>query len=253
MSTFLTYEELRAERLIRTPLNNEPGREWQRALGERMDVEFQRTVWARRARWPEWAPEDGLLYIGRERKLEQVALMRGDEAPEREATADYRLRLRGAWGIWNLAGSHQGHLDAFSWTELENVSIHRRKEWSTPYVDAATPEYVKAFQLAVWSQFDVLIERPHPWEGVFWGQFNWGGVNWGSTATTEEVDQLRRLLWNFRSAHDTPTWIVVNLNRGAHLWGGFSWADGTTWNTGTGPGAIRWLVGEPHWRTRGLL
>ncbi len=249
-TTALTYAELRSQVLIRSPLDDEFGRAWQEAMGEVMDEQLVRTQWAARAGWPEWAPEDALLYIGEERLLEQVELMGG--AGAREEVGLYRTRLREAWDIHALGGTQDIHEDSFGWTGLTNVQVFRRKEWSMPIEDNSVPDYVKAFQRSVWSQFDVLIEHPHPWSGIYWGASGllWGAFHWGSTATSAEIDQLRRLLWNFRAAHDTPMWIVVNLGHGK-IWGGFHWGDGSMYSTATD--VVRWLVGEPHWRQRGLI
>ncbi len=248
-TTALTYAELRSQILIKSPLDDEYGRAWQEAMGEMMDEQLLRTQWAARAGWPEWAPEDALLYIGEERRLEQVLLM---GTGLREDSDDYRTRLREGWDIHAIGGTEELHREAFSWTSLKNVRVFRRKEWSMPYSDGSTPDYVKAFQRSVWSQFDVLIERPHPWLPVHWGSAGllWGGFHWGSNATTAEIDQLRRLVQNFKAAHDTAMWVVVNLGTGK-LWGGFKWGDGSHWSASSE--VVRWLVGEPHWTQRGLL
>jgi hypothetical protein len=109
--------------------------------------------------------------------------------------------------------------------------------------------YVRTFARMVWSQFDVVVDRPHPWSAKLWGAGFWGGSNWGSSATTDEVNLVKRLLRQFRAGHDTPTYVVVNLTDGA-LWGSTSWG-ATTWGA-SGDTAV-WLVGEPHWESRGLL
>ncbi len=51
------------------------------------------------ARFPLYAPLDALPLIGRERQLPQGV---------GETTDEYRLRLRGAWGLWEFAGGHVG-------------------------------------------------------------------------------------------------------------------------------------------------
>jgi hypothetical protein len=246
----VTYEALRSGPLNKGFLSGPTGTRYQRVLGRAMDRELDRLTWARRSRWPDWAPSDALLYIGGERGLEQVVIM--GRPTLREPEPDYRGRLRGAWYIWQEAGSQQIHVDAFRWTGLTNVTVHRRKDWSFPDDASAPSPYVRAFQHSVWSQFDILVDKPLPWQIVRWGDgHNWGGPwTWGTTATQAEVEQLRRLARRFASGHDTPMWLVLAFGNG-RVWGGWVWGDGGLWGGGDLP-TVRWLVGEEHWRTRGL-
>lgn len=219
-------------------------------MGAAMDRELARARWAMRARWPEWAPSDALAYIGVERSLERVTMM-GTRASEDEGT--YRRRLREGWTIWTRGGSQQIHQDSFRWTGLTNVSVYRRHEWSMPSDAGCPSRYVQVFQHSVWAQFDILIDYAHPWRPVRWGDgHRWGtGWTWGSTATVPEIEQLRRLARRFRAGHDTPMWIYLNQGRG-RVWGAWVWGDGGLWGGETGA-TVRWLVGEPHWRARGLV
>ena len=242
----LTFEELRTTQLNKPAFRGRFGVAWQTVMGQAWDVELDRITQARRARYPEYCPEDGLFYLGVERMLERVTKADGTT----EALTDYRSVLRRAWTVWNVAGSQVSHVEALRRMGLNSVSVHRRAEWNSP--PPADSVYVNAFQYDVWAQFDVLIDKPHPWLPLLWGAFHWNdGSTWGSTATVAEVEQIRRLLRLFRSAHETPTWAVVNITNGK-LWGAFVWGDGTLWGGGTIQ-AIRWLIGEPHWSVRGLV
>lgn len=249
----VTYEELRSGPLNKTMLSGPWGVSWQRAMGSAWDEELRQIEWARRARWPDWAPEDALVYIGVERGLERVWLMGSGSPLKREAASEYRGRLRGGWYIWQKSGSQQIHVDAFRWTGLTNVSVHRRKDWCFPDDAAATSPYVRAFSHAVWAQFDILLDNPLPWSLVRWGDGHvWGGNwTWGSTATLPEIEQLRRLARLFAAGHDTPMYLTANFS-GGRVWGGFVWGDGGLWGAGPNPTTLRWLVGEAHWKTRGL-
>ena len=245
-----TYADLRSGPLLRSFIAGPFGVGWQKAMGAAMDLEMNRSLWARRARWPQWCPSDGLVWLGVERQLERVITM-GTLAPEDEGR--YRGRLVNSWYIWQEGGSQQIHVDAFRWCGLTNVSVHRRKEWCYPD-DASCPSpYVVAFQHSVWAQFDLLIDQPHPWKPVLWGDGHlWGGNwTWGSSATPAEIAQLKRLALKFRAGHDTPMWLVLNLGTGRVWGGGWKWGDGGLWGSGK-YGSVRWLVGEPHWKTRGL-
>lgn len=247
---FGTYTALRTGPLNRSFLSGKWGTRWQRVFGNAWDKEIQRMIWARRARWPEWAPSDALIYLGAESGLEQVLQMGGAGALENEAS--YRKRLRNRWYIWQRGGSQQVHVDGFGWTGLTNVSVLRRKE-SLPFDDSSTSFYTRTFQHSVWSQFDILVAQPHPWKQVLWGDGHlWGGPDWswGTTATAQEVEQLRRLARRFKAGHDTCFWIILRLFGGSTTWGSFTWGSSSVWGTGR---FVRWLVGEPHWKSRGLL
>lgn len=250
-SVFTTYTALRSGPLNRSMFAGKWGVAWQKTFGAAWDAEITRQIWARRARFPEWAPSDALIYLGAESGLEQVLQMGGGGALEDEGL--YRRRLRNRWYIWQRGGSQQIHVDAFGWTGLTNVSVFRRHDAAPADGDGVVSGYVKAFQRAVWSQFDVLIAQPHPWKGVYWGDGHvWGGLDWtwGTTATVQEVEQLRRLVRRFKAGHDTCFWIILRLFGGATTWGSFTWGDGSVWGSGQ---YVRWLVGEPHWSSRGLV
>lgn len=244
-----TYEELRTRVLNRPFLAGPFGTAWQAAMGAYQDVQLDRLFQAKRVRWPEWCPTDALTYHASERGLERIPT---------ETEAAHRRRLRTAWTIWQKAGSQQGHIDAFGWfgdfaagTNLTRVVVRRRKDFSMP-VPVGSP-YVRTFARMVWASFDVVVSKPHPWVKKTWGGgWKWGdGTTWGSTATPAQVNLFRRLIWQFKSAHDTCVYIHVNLGN-ARLWGGGGkWGDGGKW--GGGGGQVRWIVGEPHWKTRGLL
>jgi len=242
----LTFEELRSDQFNKPAFRGKFGIAWQTVMGKAWDIELDRITQARRARCPDLCPLDGLFYLGLERMLERVVMAGGAS----EAEGDYRGDLRRAWSIWNLAGSADAHIASMQRMGLTNITVHRRAEWNSP--PAADNSYVNAFQYNVWAQFDILIDQPYPWKPLIWGGWIWGdGHTWGSTATAAEIDQIRRLLRQFRAAHETPTWAVLNLG-GGKVWGGFVWGDGTLWAGGTQQ-TLRWLIGEPHWNTRGLV
>lgn len=239
----------------RSFLSGKWGTLWQKTLGAAWDAEILRTTWARRSRWPDWAPSDALLYIGAERGGMEQALIMGSGG-QVEAESLWRTRLRQAWSTWQLSGSQQAHTTAFATTGLTNAYVQRRVDLD-PAAYPPTPAasaYVQAFQRSVWAQFDIFVDKPHPWVPVYWGDgHKWNDpINlwtWGSSATQQEVAHLQRLARRFRSGHDTCTWINVKLQGGPYFWGSWHWGDGSIW----GPGVFaRWLVGETHWRLRGL-
>ena len=185
---------------------------------------------------------DALAYLGAERGLERVPS---------EAESEHRHRLRGAWGIWQLAGSAQGHLDAVGWTGLQNIKLYRRAALANP-APAGSP-YVQSFARQVWASFDLVIQKPHPWSQKVWGSgWTYGdGTVWGSTATYDEVNRLKRFVRQFKSAHSTCVYIHVALGQGA-MWGTFKYGDGTVYGY-SGGGIQHWIVGEAHWASRSLV
>lgn len=243
-----TFSDLRQDALNKTILKGPYGRAWQRVMGEAWDEQIDRMYQARRARWPDYCPVDGLFYIGVERGLERVFFV-GVHPKVVEDEKLYRRRLREAWTIWRFAGTQEGHRESFRWAGLNAVSVWRRKEWNSP-PEQNVSAYLKAFQRAVWAQFDVLVDPSFPFKPLNWAGWTYGNpVTWGTDATPDDVSLLRRLGRKFRSGHDTFMWIVVN-NTGGRVWGSWLWGSGA-WTPGVGQ-PTRWLVGEPHWTLRGL-
>lgn len=247
-----TFEELRSRVLIKPYMVGDPYAEgWQRVMGRAWDEGLDKITQARMARWPDYCPSDGLVYLAKERGLERVLVV-GTTGGQLQSESSFRGDLVSAWTIWDGAGSQDTHVERLSVMGLSATSIHRRVDWSMP---PETPnDYLNAFQKNVWAQFDVLISRPHPWRVIKWGENGlvWGGPwTWGSSATPDEVAQLRRQVLRFASGHETPTWAVVNMSSG-NVWGAFTWGQaGAVWG-GSGE-VVRWLIGESHWRDRGLV
>lgn len=244
----VTFARFRAETRNKSYLSGRWGTAWQTTLGGAWDAELRRTIWARRARWPDWAPSDALLYLGAERGLERVQLV-GKPLGVQESEPAYRTRLRVAWAIWQIAGTTVGHQQALAWAGLTNTTVVRRRDQAT-IDNVAVSNYARAFTQSVWSQFDVNIGQPHPWSSVRWGGgIKWGDGTWtwGSTAQPYEVAQIRRLAQRFRSGHSTPAYAVVQIEP-SPIWGAFTWGSTVHW----GGVLLRWLIGEPHWAARGL-
>ncbi len=123
----------------------------------------------------------------------------------------------------------------------------RRADFSDVAPDPSP--YVTAFARDVWAQFDVVIEKPMPWALRAWGSGTWGTGVWGSTITTDQVEQMRRLLRTFRAAHDTPTYIWLHFGSG-RLWGIGLWGSGVWGGSGD---TQRLLCGGQSWFQRRLV
>ena len=246
--TSLTYANLCSQIYQKPCFSGPNGVNWQTVMGGNMDVQMDNLFYGRAVRYPEDTPTDALYYIANERGLERVILIGTGGLQENETL--HRLRLKHAWTIWQESGSQQGHVDELSWCGLNNVRVFRRHEASTPPLAGSL--YVRTFAREVWSQFDILLRKPMPIQELLWGGFFWGlgGVTWGTTLTTTEIQLLRRLIRDHKSAHDTGTYMHLYFGNGA-IWADFVWGDGTLWggvgNTVTG------VIGEKWWETRGLM
>lgn len=214
------------------------GRAWQRTLGQLMDESINRVVQARVARLPSFCPEDGLQYLASERQLERAY---------GESISDYREVLRTAWSIWAAGGSAQSHVNSLGRMGFGAVTVKRRRDFNGV---PDTHPYIRAFARDVWAQFDIICEKPMPWQGRFWDSSStWGSGVWGLSATTAQIDQMKRFLRLFRAGHDTPMYAYFNFGTG-QLWGVGSWNSGVWGGVGN---IVRVLVGEDHWRQRGLV
>ena len=215
-------------------------RKWQGVMGAALDAQDAALVEARAVRYPSNCPSDALYFLGAERQLEQVPI---------ESEAQWRIRLRQAWAIWHQGGTQEIHRTQFGWYNCLNVRVVRRHEWSVPR--PAGSNYDRAFARAVWAQFDVLIQKPHPWEEKLWGSPPpWGTGTWGSTMTAAEIEYFRRQIRLFKAGHDTGTYLHVSFAYG-RLWGPQKWGDGGLW--GGSNRAMALVIGEWDWPKRGLM
>lgn len=225
---------------------------WQGVMGGALDESLALAYQARATRFPtlprdpeqpQYAcPTDALGYLATERGLEM--------APG-ETELRWRERLRDAWQAWHRGGTRAAHEVLFGWVGLRAPKVLRRLEFSTPPPVGSL--YVRGFAQTVLSQFDVLVELPHPYARRVWGDpnTNWGdGGTWGSSMPTEVVEYLRRGLRQFKSGTSTCTYMHLSFVRG-RVWGANKWGDGGVWG-GSGE-VVTIVVGEDHWKQRGLL
>lgn len=243
----LTYAALCANILQKPCFDGPNGRNWQQVMGQNMDVQLDRLYWAKDVRYPEETPTDALYYLAAERGLERVIMIGSGGTLENEQL--HRLRLKHAWTIWQESGSQQGHIDEMAWCGLTTARVLRRVDFSTP--PSAGSAYVRAFAREVWSQFDILFRKPMPVSPLVWGGFVWGdGSTYGTTLMTVEIQQLRRLVREHKSAHDTGTYFHFAFSSGA-IWGTFRYGDGTVWG-GVGD-TVTIVCGEKQWESMGLM
>ena len=189
---------------LQTPKN----KAWLRASGDLKDSLAERCKSAVKVRFARLAPRDGLDQLGGERQIE-----RGPS----ESNALFAARVVDAWSIWRWAGTAQAvllslrdvgypnalaeivngnqyGLDATGALDIQSLPSG---SWSCD----ATPDF--------WSKFVVLF--PHnPW-----GKQRVGGrLDWvRPTSDDPRIEQIRRLVRRWKSAHSTCSDIAV-INEG---------------------------------------
>lgn len=249
----LTYASLCAQ-ILQKPCfgsgstNAQNGAAYQTVMGGNMDIELDRLYWAKECQWPSETPADALYFLANERGLERVVLIGTGGTLENELL--HRDRLKHAWNLWAVSGSQQGHRDELAWCGLTTTQVLRRVDFSSP--PPVGSQYVRAFATQVWSQFDILIRQPMPIQELLWGS-GWlygDGSTWGTTLTLPEIQQLRRLIRDHKSAHDTCTYFWLQFSTGP-LWGTFLWGNGVLYG-GSGPAVTGIVCGEESWFTRGF-
>lgn len=166
------------------------------------------------ARFPGAGAPDALPYIGRDRQI-----VRGFA----ESADSYAERLRRWLDDWRVAGSPisvlaqlRGYLlgvrpvlrtvdNTGNWHSLDASDVHTWSRGANWNWDGLTARW--------WRWWAIVYSSAGPWETEgTWsdGSTSWGdGGTWGTTATTAEVETLRAILAQWRSAHALPQWIVV--------------------------------------------
>ena len=87
---------------------------------------------------------------------------------------------------------------------------------------------------------------------LLWGS-GWvygDGSTWGTTMVESEIQLLRRLVRDHKSAHDTCTYFHFSFTSGA-IWGTFRYGDGTLYG-GSGE-TVSIVCGEKWWEQRGFF
>jgi len=222
---------------------------WQGVMGEALDQRDDELYQARAVRYPEVPrnPEQP-QYACPADALGKMAAERGiDQAPG-ESEASWRSRLRQNWRTWHRAGTQEVVREVAGTLGLTAVRVVRRAELSTPPPVGSL--YVQGFATAHQHQFDVLLEKPHPFTERVWGPGAWGdGGTYGSSMTQEQAQYIIRNARRFKEGHDTATYLHVSYVQG-RLWGPNKWGDGVWGGSGT---VTTGVIGEEHWARRGLL
>lgn len=172
------------------------------SIGAQWDAINTEYIDATKARFPALAPADALVWLGMERKLEQVP---------GETAESFAARLEGAWDTYQWAGTDKALIDAMALLGYSSVQVVRNNP--TP------PDGDDSKVSRIW----LHIQQPHSISKRKWGAGGnkWGepgGRLWGTNATREQVELIRRALQKWKASHCWVESVVVEFSDGNVVW-----------------------------------
>lgn len=159
---------------------------------------------ATKAHFPDFAAPDGLDALGEERELPRFEVL------GHESDSHYAARLKNAWADAAHRGTRTGLALILNQLGFPDAKIYDHHELAQP----GDP----------WSWGWIYLPT-NPWKkSPAWGTGKWGsGVSWGSTATAEQVSNLRAVLKPWIPANNR-FWVVLSF--ASVKWGTKSWGTG---------------------------
>lgn len=225
-----SFEVWLRDQLARAALPGPFGRALAGAIGRAMDELADRARQAAKARLVTVAPDDALVYHGRDRRIECYPA---------DTDASYRARLVGAWDAWQLAGTYQGipsQLAAAGFAPVALYDVWTAPSWwvgawPPPPFGTAPSWWVDPWPPAAgdptvwWSRFWVELTAPGPFA---WSELAWGSAwkygrpdaapyTWGSTATAAEVALVRSIIAKWKKGAGVCAGIFVRFPSGRVL------------------------------------
>lgn len=194
------------------------------SLTATMDIWTERLRQGLYARFPEFAPDDALSALGRDRRI-----VRG----RNESAESYARRLLRFLDDHRVRGNPFALMDQLRAYIGKNVRIRTvdaRGNWFTRNADGT-----RSFALAKgnwdwdgspatsWSRFWVIVysvagDLEAPWGRIYWGDpLEWGasGLTWGSTATYDEVRAIRSIVRDWKPQGTRCKNIIIVLDDAA--------------------------------------
>jgi hypothetical protein len=179
------------------------------------DTYAQRAKESATCRLPEYAPDDALAYLSRDRKI-----IRGIE----ESSASFAQRLLRWLDDHKTRGNPYAlmeQLKAYFGTVLRIRTVDTRGNWYTLEGDGTRSVAIDQGNFdwdgdaASWARFWVIVYPTA--EGLPWSeQGNWGdGKSWGerdslgTTATQGEIDGMMRIIRTWKPAGTRCDWVIV--------------------------------------------
>jgi len=188
------------------------------------------------------APNDALDILGQNFNIDRCQMMSDD---------DFRMKLSKAWDYWQTSGTPARLIKEIKDLGLPNVYIlPQYVEFPSgvftktlPVVDTNNSTTIWApnsmeEQGNFWSNFWVIIDQPHGFNGRLWGSTEagiWGvgyaGIHYKWGSVTGDQDLLACIVETIKKLK--PAWTscrgIVFLKTGAKVWGEPHWGDGTLW------------------------
>lgn len=213
----MSYESYQRE-LLPPPLRGDTGEAFAGVLGGAKDAVVtlaKGAVYAGQVVDPDGfgreAPDDALARLGADADLEQGPI----ESPQ-----DYRARILGAWDLWGWAGTLHGYSLAFErlkkpirgarfisasqWAAPDGLSSLWSRFWVIVYTGALA---AGRFTVGPWA---LVGGDASGWEILRVGGFDVGdGSTVGTTATVEELADLRVALAKWRNARDRVPALII--------------------------------------------
>jgi hypothetical protein len=190
------------------------------SLGLMMDAMAERFRLSYEADLPEYAPEDALAYMGRDRRIR-----RGINEP-----ADaYAARLIRFLDDHRTQGNPFALMDQlYAYLQTPGVvlrTVDARGNWFSRAADGTRTFVLDSgnwewdtVAASSWSRFWVIIySDTGPWTiaatwgaAALWGTGKWGaGATWGTSATVDQVAAVRSIIKEWKPAGTTCEWIVI--------------------------------------------
>lgn len=203
--TYATY----LPSLLRGPLAGPWGSRWLGAVGAALGAALDGALDAGTLVGPRHAPADAVVAFGDDRRTLRLP----DEADE-----DYRARIDGAWESWGWVGTVWGMVYALKLLGIPSRPIAQRRWATTP--DGRADLWARWWihiplgaitvgSVVIGSGWVVGGASPFDLLEVGSGWLVGKGVTVGSTATTEQIDAIRRQLYSARNARDRGEAVLL--------------------------------------------
>lgn len=201
------------------------------SLGAVLDAAQERLRLGTLARFPTYAPDDALPYIGRDRKL-----VRGINEP----SAAYAARLLRWLDDHRVRGNPfalHAQLRAYMQADIMVRTVDRRGNWYTTSADGTRSVTLAAgnwdwdgTSTAQWARFWVIL---YPLAGVPWGK---AATYPGTDASADQVASVMAIIRDWKPAGTTCEWVINAYDAALFdpsdadlggTWGNWSEADGS--------------------------
>lgn len=203
-------------------------------MGYTLDAHLEASTLALKAPWllEDTSPDDAVSEQADETQIEQYPS---------ETEASHRARVVTAFDAYEFAGTEDGHGDPGQGIEGQLILLgypnaFTLADYEIDFDDESTSHVPPGVN---WSRFWVFIpDTDHSWtdDGIWSDPGVWsdGGV-WDTSASFDEIRNLRRVIKKWKAAHDLCPFIIIL--RGGELWDYPTgpWSDPGNWDDGDIP------------------